>query len=137
MIRTDNAYWQRLRKDRPSSLAAGMTVLCILPAIVGLIMILVPGTHIESRGNPIYWALMLPMVWWGSSLAYFEPKTAWTVRPALVLGPLVCAGNALWEHRQGTDLTINIVVLVLSVVCAIVGEIAYRRSMLKLEGPAR
>lgn len=137
MTRQDNAYWQRLRKDKPSSLAAGMAMLCILLATVGLIIILVPGTHAEARGNPLYWLLMLPTAWWASSLAYFESKTAWTVRPALVLGPAVCATNMLWERLRGTDLTINIGVLVISIACAIFGEIAYRRSLLKLEGPAR
>lgn len=137
MICTDHAYWQRLRKDKRSSIAAGMAVICVLLAIVGLIMILVPGTHTQARGSPIYWALMLPMVWWGSSLAYFEPKTAWAIRPALALGTLVCAINTVWERSRGSDITINLVVLVLCIVCAIGGEYTYRHSMLKLEGPAR
>lgn len=133
----DTAYWERLRKDASSSWSVGLAFLCVLPAVVGLIANGVGGTHLEAKGSPIYWMLMLPLVWWVTSIGYYEPKTAWTIRPAFVLGPLVCGVNTLWAHSLGTDVTISVVVLIFSVVCAVAGEIVYRRSMLKLEGPAR
>ena len=73
MRRRDKAYWQRLRHDRPSNLAALLSAVVALAATVSVIDALVGGSKSEARGNPLYWLCMLPMVWWVSGLTTFAP----------------------------------------------------------------
>ena len=49
----DDAYWQRLRKDRRSNAAAILAALACLTATVSLISIAVGGTHYQARKSSL------------------------------------------------------------------------------------
>ncbi len=134
----DRAYWQRLSRDAPTAIAVGGALVACGAACLGLIALLMPGgPQISHRSNPIYWAILIPYAWWGSSLGFFQPRAARTLVPALFVGPIVaaiCLGAALSRDTRPTTF---IVVLIVALVSAGAGALSYPRSMLKREGPAR
>lgn len=137
MSRNDQVYWQRLRKDRASNLAAGLTVIAGLIALVALAGLLIPGSQADARANPLYWALLIPFGWWGSSLGAFE---AWAVRllyPSLVAWTLIAATALAGAWRQAQNPTLWAAALAVSVLCSIGAAFLYRNSLLRREGPAR
>ncbi len=137
MKRTDQAYWQRLRKDRRSNIAAGLNAVSALVATMAFIGLRIPGSQADARADPLYWVILLPFGWWGSSLGAFE---AWTVRlfwPSLAAWPLIAASALAGAWRQGEDLTLWAGSLAVSVACSIGAALLYRGSLLQREGPAR
>lgn len=65
----DPVYWQRLRRDKASGLAALLAIGACGVALVALIELLLPGSQASHRGNPLYWGLLLPFGWWGVELS--------------------------------------------------------------------
>ena len=133
----DPVYWQRLRRDKASGMAALLAIGACGLALLAMIGLMLPGTQADHRGNPVYWALLLPFGWWGVELANYTPRTAWTLAPALVVGPavaLACAAVSLWSGQDWTPL---LAVFGLSALFAVLGAVFYRRSLLRREGPAR
>ena len=137
MVIEDQEYWQRLRKDKRTAWAVGMVALCALLARVGLGVILVPGPQHQARGNPLYLLLMAPLVWWGSSLAWYEEKAARLIRPAFIMLPPLCGINALWAVSLGMDPAIHVGALAACTIFAALGWWLHKDSMLRAEGPAR
>lgn len=137
MPRTDKVYWQRLRKDPRSNFAMGFNAISGLVAIVALSMSIAPGSQLQARANPLYWALLLPFGWWGSSLGAFE---AWAVRlfwPSLATWPLIAACGLANAWRGGEGVTLWTGTLAVSVLCSVGAAVLYRGSFLRCEGPAR
>lgn len=137
MRQRDDAYWQRLRKDRRSNAAAMLAALACLTATVSIISIAVGGTHYQSRANPLYWILMLPMVWWVSGLSRFEPRSVRLWRPALALASiasLVAAAVAM--HAAGPWIGQTIACAV-TLAAATTSLLSYRGSVVDREGPSR
>lgn len=137
MIRHDNAYWQRLRKDRRSGAACLLAALAALLATMSLISITVDGTHYEARANPLYWLLMVPMVWWLSGLMGYEPRYVrlWIPAMALASGVSICV--AAFSIYATGGWTAETVVCGATLAAAVSSMVAYRGSLLQREGPAR
>ena len=133
----DPNYWQRLRRDKASGLAALLAIGTCGVALVALIELLLPGSQVSHRGNPLYWGLLLPFSWWGVELVSYTPRTSWTLVPALAIGPavaLVCAVTSLFSGSDGIPW---LGAFGLSALFGMLGAIFYRRSMLRQEGPTR
>lgn len=137
MLRRDNAYWQRLCGDRPSTATALLAIASGVAAIVALVVLVVGGSQMQARGNPLYWALLVPFAWWGSSLAYYEPWAVRLLKPSLVGWPLLATAVLVMAYRRQESETATAVSLAISVVCSICAASAYRNSLLRCEGPAR
>ncbi|MEH3147719.1 MAG: hypothetical protein PGN34_20780 [Methylobacterium frigidaeris] len=137
MSRRDPAYWQRLRKDRRSNVAAGFAVVAGLVATLTVIAASVPGSHSEARANPLYWLLMLPLVWWANALAAFEPRAVRIWRPALALACLADAACLALTVGRQEDWTAGAVSLAIVLAAAAASLAAHRGSLVAREGPAR
>ena len=136
-MRRDIAYWQRLRKDRRSNAAALLAALTCLTATISLISLTVGGTHYQSRGNPLYWLMMAPMLWWVIGLAGFEARYVRLWIPALVLASgvsIVAAAVAMHAAGSWTEQTIACAV---TLAAAVASLLTYRGSLVDREGPAR
>ena len=134
----DPVYWQRLRRDKASGLAALFAIGACGVTLIGLIELLLPGSQASHRGNPLYWILLLPFGWWGVELVNYTPRTSWTLVPALAVGPgvalICCAATSLSSISDNRSWGI---VMGFSVLFGLLGAVSYRRSMLRREGPAR
>lgn len=137
MPRQDQEYWQRLRKDTRSSAAVGLAVIAGLATAMAFVELNVPGTQYQQRENPLYWLLLVPFTIWGGSLTSFEPGPIATLRPSFIILPILAGIALLWAHSIARGLTAFVVILTVAIVCSLGGELLYRGSMLKLEGPAR
>lgn len=135
-MRRDQDYWQRLRKDRRSNWAAGFAGVATIVATVSLIGLLVEGSQYQTRGNPLYWALMLPTVWWLSGLGGFEPRAVRWWKPALLLS-VVIAAIALGVAVAGADWAPEAVGFVITLLSAATSLNLLRGSLVAREGPAR
>ncbi|TXN43107.1 hypothetical protein FV228_22000 [Methylobacterium sp. WL18] len=137
MIRRDPAYWQRLRKDRPSNVAAGLALVAGLAATVSVIGCLVPGPHGAARAQPLYWLSMLPLVWWANSLVRFEPRAVpcWCSTLALdCFGAGAGLAAALWRAEDWSLPALGFAVTLASAGASLV---VHRDSLVAREGPAR
>ena len=137
MSRRDQAYWQRLRKDRRSNLAVIFGIVAGLVSLVALIGLLIPGSQAASRGSPLYWALLIPFAWWGSSLGGFEPRAMRLFTPSLLLWPFVAAASLAKAWSDGEGSTAWVIALIACSACSIGAAWLYRGSVLQREGPAR
>ena len=137
MRRRDNAYWQRLRRDRRSNVAAVLAILAALAATLSVVALAVPGSHAASRGNPLYWALMLPMAWWGSGLTTFSPRAVRLWKPVLALSVLAAGTSLLAALRQEADWAIWAVAFGITLAAAAGSLALLRGSLVAREGPAR
>lgn len=136
MMRRDKDYWQRLRKDPRSNWAAGMAAIAAIAASVMLIGLLVEGSQYRARGNPLYWILMLPAVWWSAGLARFEPRPVRSWKPALLLC-VATAGAVLALAIDSGDWMPEAIGFVLTLVGAVSSMALLRDSLVAREGPAR
>lgn len=135
-MRRDKDYWQRLRKDPRSNWAAGMAALAAIAASVMLIGLLVEGSQYQARGNPLYWILMLPAVWWSTGLARFEPRPVRWWKPALLLCVAI-AGAVLALAIDSGDGTPEAIGFALTLIGAVSSMVLLRDSLVAREGPAR
>ncbi len=137
MPRRDPAYWQRLRRDRRSNIAAGLGVLAALAATLSVVALAVPGPQSVARGNPLYWLLMLPMAWWGSGLARFEARPVRWWKPVLALSCLLSCGTLAMVLARGEDSTAQAIACGVTLLAAGASLWLLRGSLVALEGPAR
>ncbi len=136
MMREDQEYWQRLRKDRRSNWAVGMAAIASISATVSLTALLVDGSQYQARGNPLYWLLMLPVVWWLSSLGSFEPRAVRWWKPAL-LTSVAIATLACFMAVGKPDWGPTAFGLGVTLLSASLSAILLRGSLVAREGPAR
>jgi hypothetical protein len=135
--RRDAEYWQRLRTDRRSGTAVLFTAVAAVVTAVATTMASVPGTQWEARTSPIYWIVLMPVAWWVSSLAAYEPWAVRIWKPSLII---LCAihGICLAVAISGNqDVMLTACSFVLTIACAAAGMVALRGSMVAREGPAR
>ena len=137
MIRRDQAYWARLRKDARSALAVGCALLASLMALLCILGLLFVGPPSQTRGNPLYWLCLLPFAWWASGLTSYEPRPVRMLRPALALAVVASLASVGVAAALGRDLVLWIVGTTITVVSAVATEFFYRGSLLYREGPAR
>ena len=131
------AYWARLRRDRPSSWAAGLAFVAVLMAALSIMGLAIGGAQAESRADPLYWAVLLPVAWSGAELASFEPRPVRHLAAVTVAAPLVAAAPAAVALAQGRDATLWLIATALAIAAAVGSRLAWRRSLLRLEGPSR
>lgn len=137
MRRRDDAYWQRLRRDRRSNIAALLAILAALAATLSVVALAVPGSHADSRGSPLYWALMLPMAWWGSGLTTFAPRYVRVWKPVLALAVLAAGASLLLALRREAGWGIWAAAFGVTLAAAAGSLALLRGSLLAREGPAR
>ncbi len=136
MIRKDQEYWQRLRKDKRSNWAAGFAAIAAMSATVSLIALFVNESQYQARGNPLYWALMVPVVWWLSGLGQFEPRAVRWWTPVLVLSVIVTI-IALAIALKSRDWAPEAIGFGITCLSALISLTLRRRSLVAREGPAR
>lgn len=137
MPRNDMKYWSRLRKDTPSSWAAGLAFVALLAATLSVMDLTVYGASAESRGNPLYWLLMVPVVWWTSELAGFEPRAVRMLGVVTWLAPAIALTCLLIVFLQQEAWLTALVLASMSIVAAVGSRRFYARSLLRREGPSR
>lgn len=136
-VRHDPAYWQRLRRDRRSNAAAILGAVAALSGTLGLVAALVGGTHHVARADPLYWLLMLPMVWWVSDLTRFLARSLRFRTPAMALS---CAGatfGPILGTARGEDVVLPLLNLGVCVLAATASLVLRRGSLVDRERPAR
>ncbi|WP_041862786.1 MULTISPECIES: hypothetical protein [Pseudomonadota] len=131
MIRRDQAYWARVRKDARSALAVGSA---LLASLMALLCLLVPGPQAQARGNPLYWLCILPFAWWANGLAAYEPRP---VRPALIVAVATAPASLAIATVLGKEPLLWTIGAGIALISAALAEYFYRGSMLYREGPAR
>lgn len=137
MRRRDNAYWQRLRKDRRSNAAAICAAIAALAATMTVISMTVQGGVAESRANPLYWLLMLPAMWWLTGLTSFEPRAVRLWKPALAVATGASVVAAALAMRAAETWTGQTVACTVTPIAAAASLLLYRGSLVQREGPAR
>jgi hypothetical protein len=137
MRRRDDTYWQRLRNDRRSNAAAIGAAIAALAATMTVISVTVQGGVTESRANPLYWLLMLPMVWWVNGLTSFEPRAVRLWKPALAIASGTSSIAALLAIRAAGTWTGQTVACTVTLIAAAASLILLRGSLVECEGPAR
>jgi hypothetical protein len=137
MRRRDDAYWQRLRKDRRSNAAAIGAAIAALAATMTVISVTVQGGVTESRGNPLYWLLMLPMAWWVNGLTSFEPRAVRLWKPALAVASGTSVVAAALAMRSAGTWTGQTVACAVTLGATAASLILLRGSLVEREGPAR
>ncbi|MDZ5650421.1 hypothetical protein [Nitrospirillum sp. BR 11828] len=131
-------YWQRLRKDRLSNAAAIAAVLAMAAALLSWLNVLFTGPLPQTRGNPLYWALMIPCAWWASDLTRFRPGAVIVMRLMFILAPLLASAALLQMNNTRPDeIVAPAVLFALACTTAAAGALCYRRSLLRREGPSR
>ena len=143
-------YWQRLRKDKASNLAVGGLVVGALATATSLLVLVFPHSDgaMHNRGNPLYWLLVLPFALWAWDLSTFSPRSAWTMRPAMVLLPAfcgviliiaACTGRDVLRvaDGSGSNVRMTLVALLAATAGSLVSGFSLPRSLLHLEGPDR
>jgi len=136
VIRKDQGYWQRLRKDKRSNWAAGFAAVATMSATVSLIGLFVSGSQYQARGKPLYWLLMVPVVWWLSGLGQFEPRAVRWWTPVLVLSVIVTAIVLILAIDSG-DWVPEAVGFGITSLSAAISFLLRRGSLVAREGPAR
>lgn len=131
------AYWQRLRKDGASNLAGGALILAAIAATLEILDVLLAPSRGTDRTNPLYWALLLPVAWWGTAISSFSPWAARTMRPAAIVIPLVCVVVLLFVIQSGGALALTLVALLIAVAGSGICLLSLPRSLLQREGPDR
>jgi hypothetical protein len=130
-VTKDRARRRRLRQDRAANVAILAGLVAGLAALLAWMGLLLAPDRAGDHANPAYWSIMLPLVIWGSSAAYFEPWALRLLRPVLLLAPL-SAALALWDAsgRAGSPIALWSAAFAVSVTAALIGWLAYGRSLL-------
>ena len=131
------AYWQRLRKDGASNLASGALLLAAIVTTLAVLDVLLTPARDTDRSNPLYWAILLPVAWWGTAISSFSPWAARTMRPAAVVIPLVCVAILFVVIRSGGAFVLTLVALLIAVAGSGICLLFLPRSLLQREGPDR
>lgn len=137
MIRRDPEYWQRLRKDVRSNIAAGLAGVAVLSGTISVISIGVSGNQFEARANPLYWLLMIPMVWWVSGLSTFAALYVRSWKPVMAVACVSSAASLAVAMNRTEDWHIWAFSFVITVAAAAASLMVYRNSLVALSGPAR
>lgn len=135
-MRQDQEYWQRLRKDRRSNWAAGLAAIAAIAATVSLIGLLVDGSQYQARANPLYWLLMLPVVWWVGGLGGFRANRVRLWKPVLALSVIVATLAVVVAAGRG-DWGPEAAGLAITLASAGASLFLLRDSLVAREGPAR
>ncbi len=124
----------RLCQDQAANIASLAGLVAGLAATLAWMGILLEPNRAADRATPVYWLIMLPLVFWGSSAIRFELWALRLLRPVLLLAPIFAA-LALWDApgRPTSSLAPWLASLAVSATAALVGWLAYGRSLLAIK----
>lgn len=131
------AYWQRLRKDGASNLASGALILAAIATTLAALDVLLAPSRNTDRSNPLYWAILLPVIWWATALSSFSPWAARTMRPTAIMIPLISGVIFLVVVQSGGAFMLTLVALLVAVAGSGTCLLSLPRSLLQREGPDR
>ncbi len=114
-----------------------MAIIAVLAASLALIGLIVSGGQAETRANPIYWLILLPVAWWGGGLSGFGARQVRLMVPAMVAAPILAALCLVIAAGRAEAVTPWVIATIVAAVAAIVSRLFYDRSLLKREGPDR
>ncbi|MDG5495560.1 hypothetical protein [Niveispirillum sp. BGYR6] len=135
--REKSLYWQKLRKDKISAAACGLMYVSVILATVSWGGLLVDGSHMQMRGNPVYWLVMMPGAIWLIGLMNYSKWSVKLMIPMMVILPLMCFFSFVYERKKYIFEISNgrLIVFAISTILSALAYILYRRSMLYREGP--
>jgi hypothetical protein len=135
--RAKSSYWQRLRKDKISAAACGLMYVSVIITTVSWGMLLVEGSHMQMRRNPVYWLVMIPGATWLIGLMDYSNWAVKLMIPMMVILPLMCFLSYFYERKiyifEISDG--RLIVFAISIILSALAYTTYRRSMLYREGP--
>ncbi|KQM24819.1 hypothetical protein ASE57_15620 [Sphingomonas sp. Leaf11] len=102
--------------------------------MVGIAILLVPGTHAEAKINPLYWAILAVPVPWTSALLSYRPGPLRWLRVMLLAIPALAFAVAGAAWALGVGMTTYLYMIVATVVLCLAGLWAFPRSMLARHG---
>lgn len=119
-----------LKRDVPTTVALLAGIAAAVMPVLSTTYIFVPHGHIAAREDPLYWLIMLPVLYWGWGVTSFDPWAIRLIVPVLILAPVTDILIPKFCGLSGGDLTGMWVLAALSVMFAIVGTIALSRTPL-------
>jgi prepilin signal peptidase PulO-like enzyme (type II secretory pathway) len=132
--RTDPAERRRrLRQDRAANVGVLAAFMAALPSAVAWMGLLLPLNRAADRSNPVYWLIMLPVVFWTLAAGSFAPWAVRLLRPVLLLAPLAAALALTVAFSRDASPAPWLAALAISVTAALIGWRAYGRSLLARE----
>ena len=104
---------------------------------MNVISLMIGGTHDKSRANPLYWLLMMPMLWLVTGLTSFEARHVRLWKPALALACIASAIAAFVAMQAAGTWTGQTVACAVTPLAAAASLFLHRGSLVQREGPAR
>lgn len=129
-----DSYAHRLKRDRWTGWTVALAVFAIVPPMVGITILLVPGTHAEVKINPLYWAILAIPLPWTSALLNYRPGPLRRLRKMLVVTPALALAVAGSAWALGAGMAPYFYMIAATVLLCVAGLWAYPRSMLARDG---
>ncbi|KQM81828.1 hypothetical protein ASE67_16630 [Sphingomonas sp. Leaf23] len=127
-------YAQRLKRDRWTGWAVAIAVFAIVPSMVGITTILLPGSHTDVKVNPLYWLILAVPLPWTSALLSYRPGPLRWLRAALLSTPALALAVAGIAWASGLGITPYLYMIAVTAALCLAGLWAYPRSILAREG---
>jgi hypothetical protein len=117
----------RLKRDRRSAVVILSAIAAMLTAVVIWLLLLSDKSPAGTRGQPVYWMLMVPLAFWAIQLASYTPWTLRRLRVAQTAAPILAGlgvGAAAWTGSPA--LTVTAVGLGVCLAATFTGVLALR-----------
>jgi hypothetical protein len=124
-------HGEAVRRDRNANLAIVAAVICMIVAAVAGLGLLLPDNRSGDRSNPVYWMVILPLGVWAYGLTGFSDWALRLVRPALVVGPVVCVVVAGVAIANGRGVVLPGVALGLALMAGGLGLVLFGKSVFR------
>ncbi len=98
---------------------------------------MVEGNREQTRANPLYWLVLLPVAWWAAELSAFEPGSVRAMKLLTVIAPATALLCLLIAVSLEENWVLWLTSFIVSGVTAFGSRMAYRDSLLQREGPSR
>lgn len=119
-----------LKRDVPTTVALLAGLASAAMPVLSATFIMVPHGYMVSRGNPLYWLLMLPVAYWAWGIMSFDPWAIRLLAPLLIIAPIMDILIVVYSGMSGDDLTALRVLAFLSIIFSIGGVIALSKTPL-------
>ena len=117
-----------LKRDVPTTVALLAGLAAAAMPVLAATYIMVPHGYVASRGNPLYWLIMLPVVYWAWGIMSFDPWAVRLLAPLLLIAPITDVLIAVFSGMSGGDQTALWVLASLSIIFSVGGLIALSRT---------
>ena len=120
---------QRWRRHGALNTAILLSFAAALFDVLALMDLLLPGSRSMDRGNPFYWALLMPPVVWGVAASGFSAWTVQLFRPVCLglLALSVVLPLWLWFGEVIEDTTTTAAFAVVGGICALAALLISRQ----------